>query len=201
MYGVLRIFLRRGEGPVWGLCAGVVGRFRAALGRGRARPAGRPPPGDRFEHVMSAGALSRAAANGSAVALSRVTLVGERRRVDLVLPAREPVGVLLPEILRVLGDRVGERPESRHLVTVDGSALGHDSSLESAGVRDGAVLRLVRAGDAPSAPVVSDEVVEDPGGRAWRWGHARVSVFRRLVPRRELPFVRTPSRSRARWDT
>ncbi|MCD9872214.1 type VII secretion integral membrane protein EccD [Streptomyces guryensis] len=122
---------------------------------------------------MSAGALSRAAANGSAVALSRVTLVGERRRVDLVLPAREPVGVLLPEILRVLGDRVGERPESRHLVTVDGSALGHDSSLESAGIRDGALLRLGRAGDAPSAPVVhdvSDEAAEDLGGRARRWG-------------------------------
>ncbi|MFF4500059.1 type VII secretion integral membrane protein EccD [Streptomyces sp. NPDC001401] len=122
---------------------------------------------------MSAGALSRAAANGTAVVLSRVTLVGERRRIDLVLPAREPVGVLLPEILRVLDYRVGERPELRHLVTVDGSALGHDSSLESAGVRDGAVLRLVRAEDAPSAPVVhdvSDEVAEDLGGRAWQWG-------------------------------
>ncbi|MEV6940898.1 type VII secretion integral membrane protein EccD [Streptomyces sp. NPDC051172] len=122
---------------------------------------------------MSAGALSRAAADGSAVVLSRVTLVGERRRVDLVLPAREPVGVLLPEILRVLDDRAGERPELRQLVTADGSALAHDSSLESAGVRDGATLRLVRAGDAPSAPVVhdvSDDVVEDPGGRAWRWG-------------------------------
>ncbi|NUQ99350.1 MAG: type VII secretion integral membrane protein EccD [Streptomyces sp.] len=119
---------------------------------------------------MSAGALSRAAADGSAVVLSRVTLVGERRRVDLVLPAREPVGVLLPEILRVLGDRADERPELRHLVTADGSALAHDSSLESAGVRDGAVLRLVRAGDAPSAPDASDEAAEDPGARAWRWG-------------------------------
>ncbi|MFF4355930.1 type VII secretion integral membrane protein EccD [Streptomyces sp. NPDC001604] len=122
---------------------------------------------------MSAGALSRTAANGSAVVLSRVTLVGERRRVDLVLPAREPVGVLLPEILRVLGDRAGERPELRHLVTADGSALAPDCSLESAGVRDGAVLRLVQAGDAPSAPAVhgvSDEVPVDLGGPAWQWG-------------------------------
>lgn len=122
---------------------------------------------------MSAGALSRAAADGSAVVLSRVTLVGERRRVDLVLPAREPVGVLLPEILRVLDDRVGERPELRQLVTADGSALGHDGSLESAGIRDGAVLRLVPAEGASSAPVmhdVRDEVAEDPAGRAWRWG-------------------------------
>ncbi len=122
---------------------------------------------------MSAGAMNRTAASGTAVALSRVTLVGERRRIDLVLPAREPVGLLLPEILRLLDDRVGERPELRHLVTTDGSALDHDSTLESAGVRDGAVLRLVRAEDAPSAPVVhdvSDEAAEDLGGRSWRWG-------------------------------
>jgi type VII secretion integral membrane protein EccD len=120
---------------------------------------------------MSTGSLSRSATS-SRTALSRVTLVGERRRVDLVLPSREPVGVLLPEVMRLLDDRVGDRPELRHLVTPDGSALAHDSTLESAGVADGAVLRLVRAEDAPSAPVVhdvTDEVADDLGVRAWRW--------------------------------
>ncbi|AZM61457.1 type VII secretion integral membrane protein EccD [Streptomyces sp. WAC 01420] len=115
--------------------------------------------------------MSRSVTKGR-TALSRVTLVGERRRVDLVLPARETVGVLLPEIMRLLDDRVGERPELRHLVTPDGSALAHDSTLESAGVADGAVLRLVRVEDAPSAPVVhdvSDEVAEDLAVHAWRW--------------------------------
>ncbi|MGI5454987.1 EsaB/YukD family protein [Streptomyces sp. CA-249302] len=106
---------------------------------------------------MSAGALSRTAASGTAVVLSRVTLVGERRRIDLVLPAREPVGALMPEILRVLDDGAGER----RLVTVDGAALDHDSSLESAGVLDGAVLRLVRVGGASSE--VTDGPVEGPG--------------------------------------
>ncbi|MGP3735777.1 type VII secretion integral membrane protein EccD [Streptomyces sp. GDS52] len=123
---------------------------------------------------MSPGALSRETAGGPTV-LSRVTLVGERRRVDLVLPAREPVGLLLPEIMRLLDDRVAGRPSSRHLVTVDGSALDHDSTLETAGIRDGAVLRLVRAEDAPPAPVVhdvTDEVAEDLGHRAWVWGPA-----------------------------
>ena len=123
---------------------------------------------------MSTGALSKEAAGGP-TALSRVTLVGERRRVDLVLPAREPVGLLLPEIMRLLDDRAPGRPASRQLVTVDGSALDHDSTLETAGVRDGAVLRLVRAEDAPPAPVVhdvTDVVAEDLGHRAGGWGPA-----------------------------
>jgi type VII secretion integral membrane protein EccD len=121
--------------------------------------------------VIPTGTLSRSA-TGRRTALSRVTLVGERRRVDLVLPSLEPVGVLLPEIMRLLDDRVGARPELRHLVTADGSALAPDASLESAAVPDGAVLRLVRVEDAPSTPVVhdvSDEVADDLDVRAWRW--------------------------------
>ncbi|MFE0137868.1 EsaB/YukD family protein [Streptomyces sp. NPDC059037] len=108
----------------------------------------------------------------SRTALSRVTLVGERRRVDLVLPSQEPVGLLLPEVLRLLDDQAAGRPMLRHLVTADGSALAHDSTLESAGIPDGAVLRLVRAEDAPSAPVVhdvTDEAAGDLDVRAWRW--------------------------------
>ncbi|MEV0322087.1 type VII secretion integral membrane protein EccD [Streptomyces sp. NPDC050658] len=109
----------------------------------------------------------------SRTALSRVTLVGERRRVDLVLPSQEPVGLLLPEVLRLLDDQAAGRPMLRHLVTADGSALAHDSTLESAGIADGAVLRLVRAEDAPSAPVVhdvADEAADDLDVRAWKWG-------------------------------
>ncbi|WP_353941179.1 type VII secretion integral membrane protein EccD [Streptomyces sp. HUAS MG91] len=117
--------------------------------------------------MISQGAVSR-----NATVLSRVTLVGERRRVDLVLPSQEPVGLLLPEVMRLLGDREGERPQSRHLVTVDGSALAPDATLESSGVPDGAVLRLVRLEDSPSAPVihdVSDEAAGDLDMQAWRW--------------------------------
>ncbi|MEV3854927.1 type VII secretion integral membrane protein EccD [Streptomyces sp. NPDC050095] len=114
---------------------------------------------------MSQGTVGR-------TALSRITLVGERRRIDLVLPSQEPVGLLLPEVLRLVDDRVGERPQARHLVRSDGSALEPDATLESAGVADGAVLRLVRVEDAPSAPVVhdvSDEAARDVDVRAWRW--------------------------------
>ncbi|MFD8997050.1 EsaB/YukD family protein [Streptomyces abikoensis] len=104
--------------------------------------------------------------------LSRVTLVGERRRVDLVLPADEPIGRLLPDVLRLLGDTVGERPAARHLITAEGTVLPQDGTLADAGVPDGAQLRLVRVNDAPSAPVVhdvTDELAENLDVRAWRW--------------------------------
>ncbi|MDJ0345620.1 type VII secretion integral membrane protein EccD [Streptomyces sp. H10-C2] len=115
--------------------------------------------------MINTGSLSR-------TALSRVTLVGERRRVDLVLPSQEPIGLLLPDVMRLLDDRPSGRPLLRHLVTADGSALAHESTLESAGVPDGAVLRLVRAEDAPSAPVVhdvTDGAAADLDVRVWRW--------------------------------
>ncbi|MEE1930950.1 type VII secretion integral membrane protein EccD [Streptomyces sp. TRM 70351] len=110
---------------------------------------------------------------GRRTGLSRVTLVGERRRVDMVLPAREPVGELLPDVLRLLGDEPAARPSLRRLVTPDGAVLAQDETLASAGVADGAVLRLVRQQETPAAPVVhdvTDEVAEDLDVRRWRWG-------------------------------
>ncbi|MFK8848161.1 type VII secretion integral membrane protein EccD [Streptomyces sp. Ac-502] len=104
--------------------------------------------------------------------LSRVTLVGERRRADIVLLSDTPIGELIPDILTLLDDRPGPRPLSRQLITSDGSALPHDSTLASAGIADGAVLRLVRTHSAPPAPVVhdvTDQVADDLGVRAWRW--------------------------------
>ncbi|MFI9200350.1 type VII secretion integral membrane protein EccD [Streptomyces sp. NPDC053048] len=105
--------------------------------------------------------------------LSRITLVGERRRVDLVLPADEQIGRLLPDVLRLLDDdHSGGRPMARHLMTAEGTVLPQDGTLADAAVPDGAVLRLVRVDDAPSAPVVhdvTDEVAEDLDVRAWRW--------------------------------
>ncbi|WP_328887799.1 type VII secretion integral membrane protein EccD [Streptomyces sp. NBC_00316] len=104
--------------------------------------------------------------------LSRVTLVGERRRADIVLPSDTPIGQLLPDILQLLDDRAAARPMTRQLITSDGSALPHDSTLSSAEIADGAVLRLVRAHSAPPAPVVhdvTDLVADDLDLQAWRW--------------------------------
>ncbi|WP_407549099.1 type VII secretion integral membrane protein EccD [Streptomyces sp. Pv4-95] len=114
--------------------------------------------------------VSRAAT--SQAQLSRVTLVGERRRADIVLLADTPIGQLLPDILELLDDRPASLPVSRQLITSDGSVLSHDSTLAASGIVDGAVLRLVRTHSAPPAPVVhdvTDLVADDLDLRAWRW--------------------------------
>ncbi|TXS34324.1 type VII secretion integral membrane protein EccD [Streptomyces sp. OR43] len=135
--------------------------------------------------------------------MSRVTLVGERRRADIVLPSDTPVGQLLPDILQLLDDRAASRPLTRQLLTADGSALPHDSTLASAGIGDGAVLRLVRAHAAPPAPVVhdvTDQVADSLDLQTWRWRPAarRVgagastvafAVVAALLARREFPLT------------
>jgi type VII secretion integral membrane protein EccD len=111
-------------------------------------------------------------ATTSRAQLSRVTLVGERRRADIVLPSDTPIGQLLPDILQLLDDRAASRPLTRQLITSDGSALPHDSTLASAEIADGAILRLVRTHSAPPAPVVhdvTDQVADDLDLQAWRW--------------------------------
>jgi type VII secretion integral membrane protein EccD len=111
-------------------------------------------------------------ATTSRAQLSRVTLVGERRRADIVLPSDTPIGQLLPDILQLLDDRAAAHPMTRQLVTSDGAVLPHDATLSSAEVADGAVLQLVRAHAAPPAPVVhdvTDQVADDLDLRAWRW--------------------------------
>ncbi|TYB43617.1 type VII secretion integral membrane protein EccD [Actinomadura chibensis] len=113
-------------------------------------------------------------------AWSRVTLVGERRRVDLVLPAGEPIGALMPDVLELLGDTVQHPPRLRHLVTTAGEVLDPGASLADRRIPDGAVLRLVRADEPLPAPVVHEvpEVVGDAlEGRLWRWGPAAVRWY------------------------
>ncbi len=143
--------------------------------------------------------VSRAAS--SRTQLSRVTLVGERRRADVVLLSDTPIGQLIPDVLPLLGDRPASRPVARQLITSDGSVLPYDSTLASAGVADGAVLRLVTTHSAPPAPVVhdvTDQVADDLDLRSWRWrpaarrasaGVATVAfaVIAALLARREFP--------------
>ncbi len=104
---------------------------------------------------------------------TRITLVGSRRRVDVVVPDDEPVGRLLPEALTVTGEPSTSPAAERRLALLDGRVLDQDVSLGAAEVPDGSVIRIVGLADAPPPPVVLDvteEATDDLGDRSWRWG-------------------------------
>jgi type VII secretion integral membrane protein EccD len=106
---------------------------------------------------------------------SRVTLVGTRRRADIVLPSDEPVGLLLADLLELLDEPAGPAPRPRQLVDPAGQPVPSGESLASAEVPDGAVLRLVTVEDSPPAPVVHDvteETAEGVDSLSWRWSPA-----------------------------
>lgn len=94
---------------------------------------------------------------------TRVTLVGDRRNADLLLPASEAVGTLMPQILDLLGDTPGDGVSAKVLLTASGEPIAAQDSLIQAHVHDGARLTLVSNSEAPPPAVVydiSDTVVE-----------------------------------------
>ncbi|MGW4213762.1 EsaB/YukD family protein [Lentzea sp. NPDC004789] len=124
---------------------------------------------------------------------TRVTLIGARRRLDVVVPSAEPLGVLLPEFLHMTGEPRGTPPGGYRLVTTDGTTLAPDRSLDDAEVSDGAMVRLLRREDAPSDPVVhdvADAVTDDLGKRPWRWNDT-AKRWSRMVPCRGSPAPRS----------
>jgi type VII secretion integral membrane protein EccD len=104
--------------------------------------------------------------------LTRVTLVGPRRRADLVLPSEEPMGILLPEIVTLMGMGPAEHPRGYQVSMLDGRVLEPTASLRAAGVADGALLRVYPLTEAPPAAIlndVSDELADDLSRRRGRW--------------------------------
>ena len=104
-----------------------------------------------------------------AATYSRVTVVGQRRRMDAVLPVDEPLGRLLPDLMQMLDEPLERWPRRRFLTTVGGQLVAPENSLAGAQLTDGAVLRLVAEGELPPAPSVYDiteETVDDLGRRA-----------------------------------
>ncbi|GDY33524.1 type VII secretion integral membrane protein EccD [Gandjariella thermophila] len=107
--------------------------------------------------------------------LTRVTLIGPRRRIDLVLPSEEPIGTLLPEMVAMVGYRPAGEPRGYQVSRLDGQVLEPGSSLRRAGVADGALLRIDPLTEAPPAAIVhdvSDEVADDLARRRGRWNEA-----------------------------
>lgn len=88
---------------------------------------------------------------------SRVTVVSPDRRVDLSLPGSVPVGDLMAQLLDLCTDhhdRTGALAWT--LRPVGGTGLAWASSLESARVRDGAVLELCPRSNAAAQSTVED---------------------------------------------
>ncbi len=112
--------------------------------------------------------------------LSRVTLAGPRRRIDLVLPADEPVGLLLPEVVGMVGHPPMDDSRGYQISTLDGTVLDPAHSLRTSDVPDGALLRVDPIVAAPPAAIVhdvSDEVADDLSRRRGRWDdQARVAA-------------------------
>ncbi|MBL0884839.1 EsaB/YukD family protein [Myceligenerans indicum] len=102
---------------------------------------------------------------------TRLTVVGTRRRGDVVLPSDEELAVLLPGLLDLVEEPPA--PGAVALLRPTGEQLDLAVTLDAHDVPDGEVLRVVRAADAPPPAEVADvtevatAVREDVPGR---WG-------------------------------
>lgn len=100
-----------------------------------------------------------------ATPLTRVTVSGGNRNVELLLPADQPVASLLPRMTEILGDpSLHDAGGSRTVLNrLGGPALSERSTLHDEGVVDGAWLYLTSTEDALPEPIVFDvsDVVED----------------------------------------
>lgn len=89
--------------------------------------------------------------------LSRVTVISADRRMDLALPDAVPVGELMPQLLELCTDHDDRTQAVTWMLRpLGGTGLGWASTLESARVRDGAILEL-----CPRSAPTACSLVED----------------------------------------
>ncbi|MDO5084576.1 MAG: type VII secretion integral membrane protein EccD [Arachnia propionica] len=86
---------------------------------------------------------------------TRVTVLGNTHKADLVLPDDEPLGTLLPQLLQLLQENVPGGQELA-LSTLSGDRLDLGTSMSEQDVAHGAMLRLTAIDEAPHAPEVTD---------------------------------------------
>ncbi|WP_158635105.1 type VII secretion integral membrane protein EccD [Tsukamurella asaccharolytica] len=108
--------------------------------------------------------------------LSRVSVLCGGTQVDVSLPLLTPTEVLIPELVRLFGDRIGGSAESAwsrpwRLAPVGGEPLPGPQTPADAGISDGALLVLFVA-TAPTPPPVFDDVFDCTAadlvaGRRW----------------------------------
>lgn len=104
---------------------------------------------------------------------TRLTVVGSSRRADLVVPDDEPIALLLPDVLDLLGESAEYEGASVRLIRRTGEQIELAATPAEARLPNGEVLRVVRAEDAPPPPEVADVtdvVAESLQRRDDRWG-------------------------------
>lgn len=92
-------------------------------------------------------------------ALTRVTVIGEHRHLDLRVPSDEPVASLLPQIRELIFagvEDLRERSSPTALTTAVGTVIEASQTLRVAGVSDGARLYLRDERAVPPSPEVYD---------------------------------------------
>ncbi|NDR53659.1 EsaB/YukD family protein [Actinomyces sp. 565] len=89
---------------------------------------------------------------------TRITLVADRSRAELVVPSTEPVGTQMPTLLSLLGDQSSHSgtPLALRLVRADGRLVDPELDLAAQEVLDGEVLRVVADDEIPPPARVSD---------------------------------------------
>ncbi|MCW2882019.1 MAG: hypothetical protein JWQ95_6119 [Sphaerisporangium sp.] len=114
-------------------------------------------------------------APGSAIAMSRVTIVTPRKRIDLAVPSDLPLAHVLPNLLAAAGEHGDDTVLTTTgwvLQRIGGRALGLDASMTTLGIRDGEVLYLLpRPSELPEAVFddVADTIATGIKERSGRW--------------------------------
>ncbi|RDD83928.1 type VII secretion integral membrane protein EccD [Streptomyces parvulus] len=107
----------------------------------------------------------------------RVTVVGERRQVDLALPAQAPIAEYVPRLATLCGQPESEgMPPVWTLAQSGGSAMAPGDTLSGAGIVDGATLYLRdhRAAELNELTVTDlDEQVADAREDSGLWSARR----------------------------
>jgi type VII secretion integral membrane protein EccD len=109
---------------------------------------------------------------------TRVTVIGTRQKADLVLPDDHPLDELLPEIIDLLDEPVGDG-SPLVLTSLLGQPVSSRETLAAQGIDHGSILRLVTHDEAPQPADVADvtEAVSDAASRrADRWTPALTSL-------------------------
>ena len=87
---------------------------------------------------------------------TRLTIQGGQRKTDVVVPDDEPIASIVPELVALLEEDRGDGARPVVLATLLGDQLEPSRTLDELGVRQGALLRLVRIDQAPPPPEVAD---------------------------------------------